>query len=1158
MAIKDSVLNFVIKAKNLAGDVLSKFGKDIAGVDSTSEAAAKSVDALGKASDNLGDATSGASAAAKSLDKSLDSIDDKAGAAASAATTLREKIKGISNDSLASGKAADKAAASIGKMGQRYDAAGNPIETTRQEIKSTNNELDRVDGASAKAGTSIGSLTKRLLAMAAAAIGINTVKNALADMLNTGDKFERLSLQMNQTMGSIADGEKATAWVKDFAKNTPLQLDQVTETFVRLKNFGLDPQAGTMQAIVDQAAKLGKGYEAVEGISLALGQAWAKQKLQGEEIMQLIERGVPVWDLLAKVTGKNTAELQKMSEAGQLGKDTIKALIDEMGKQSTGAAAQNMSLLSGYISNLKDEWSLFLNEIAQSGALDYAKGQLRQLIAYIQELKTTGQLKEFAQQISDGFIAISEASKSVVLAIKDNIGTIGLLAKAYAAVKLVEFASSAKNLALTLGTTLVGSTTAAAGALGVFAKALRAAPWVLVIDQVGKLVQTYGGLVTAKGKLEAAQAGENKAQDDAITKMQEFNEQTGLNVQSLEEIINLQKSGAIFLDEYTGKWRLATNQITEAEKAERANTDAQKKAVAERTAYKNQLDDLAAKFEEVKDKSKDASDAIVSIGQKALETGGGGMDVLATVLQSIAFEGKATSEELQNGLGKLLLGLNDAQYQKFAPSIIAALDKIKTGTQNTTAVLGGMKKVISEELTAAAAKLGIDLAKVFTGLDKDSVTGIGALTDLGHKLAEAGIKGKEADDAIREGLLKTLKGLDTTKEIDATIASLTEMVKTGELSGVAFNGMLGTLLKLRNIVVNGGKEQQDSQQKLGEENKKTAGTWGLISVEANNAAHEMSEAGSIAKWVQDQYKALRDEVVALGPAAAAAFDQLQKVNPNTEFLRDEFGDLKQAIADSTNEIERLQQVSTAADFTGINRFLQEAAINAELVKKEYAEQKLALEQLQKAYAAGAISAQQFINSARGASSSTSLLNDADLSALRNQIKAAQEQMESLRDSTLGTLNSLESELANLQGNAERVAQLAYESRLADLNAKLDEAKKSGDKEAITNAQEALRIAKEIYDIKKQQLADDKKAAEEAKAAEAAAKAEAAAQAAKEQQAQQQASAQQQTIQQQPATGSVQRLEIKLPNNKTASLSGTADDVNNLLEFLNQAGMRSLQ
>ena len=82
-----------------------------------------------------------------------------------------------------------------------------------------------------------------------------------------------LGVQMNAVMGSFASGREATAWVKQFAIDVPLQLNEVNQAFVKAKAFGLDPMNGTMKAIVDQAFKLGGGFQEVEGITLALGQA---------------------------------------------------------------------------------------------------------------------------------------------------------------------------------------------------------------------------------------------------------------------------------------------------------------------------------------------------------------------------------------------------------------------------------------------------------------------------------------------------------------------------------------------------------------------------------------------------------------------------------------------------------------------------------------------------------------------------------------------------------------------------------------------------------------------------------------------------------------------------------------------------------------------
>ena len=134
---------------------------------------------------------------------------------------------------------------------------------SNKALRKLRGNVKGVDETSQKAGTSIGKLTKRVLALAAAGIGLQVFVSRIRELFSTGDQFERLAIQMEQVMGSVAGGREATAWVKEFTQNTPLQLEQTTETFVRLKSFGIDPLNGSMQAIVDQAEKLGGGYERV-------------------------------------------------------------------------------------------------------------------------------------------------------------------------------------------------------------------------------------------------------------------------------------------------------------------------------------------------------------------------------------------------------------------------------------------------------------------------------------------------------------------------------------------------------------------------------------------------------------------------------------------------------------------------------------------------------------------------------------------------------------------------------------------------------------------------------------------------------------------------------------------------------------------------------
>ncbi|WP_252177190.1 tape measure protein [Endozoicomonas sp. 4G] len=353
----------------------------------------------------------------RSLQRSLESARKSVVSASRAYHAQRQKLSelrgsleqaGLSNKNLsAQQQRLQKELKETASALQKVDAkAKNSARTfKRSGFRRLARDADRASG-------SMGRLSQRLGALVATSVGLYTVKRAIQGLLSTGDQFERLRIQLNAVMGSVAEGERAIQWIKQFTRETPYQLEQVAEAFVRLKAFGLDPMDGSMQAMVDQASKLGGGMERLNGISLALGQAWAKQKLQGEEILQLVERGVPVWELLEKATGKNVQELQKLSTAGKLGRETIALLIEEIGKSSAGAAAENMSLLSGYVSNLKDSWQNFLDEVAQSGALSYAKDQLKSLSDQISIMSEDGRLSRLAQSISDAFVQMGEAIKA--------------------------------------------------------------------------------------------------------------------------------------------------------------------------------------------------------------------------------------------------------------------------------------------------------------------------------------------------------------------------------------------------------------------------------------------------------------------------------------------------------------------------------------------------------------------------------------------------------------------------------------------------------------------------------------------------------------------------------------------------------------------------
>ena len=248
------------------------------------------------------------------------------------------------------------------------------------------------------------------VAAGAAASTVGVVALAANQLLKVATSFESYNIQLETLEGSSEKGRKAMAWISDFAARTPLELDQVVEAYRNLKTFGLDPTDGTLQALVDTMAASGKGAEQLEGLTLALGQAWTKGKLQGEEALQLLERGVPVWDILSQKYGKTAAELQDLASKGKLGREAIRLLIEEIGRRNAGASDKMARTWTGMVSNLSDAWTRFALAIMDAGLFDWMKGKLQMVLDTVNRMAGDGTLQAWAARVSARIIRVLEAA----------------------------------------------------------------------------------------------------------------------------------------------------------------------------------------------------------------------------------------------------------------------------------------------------------------------------------------------------------------------------------------------------------------------------------------------------------------------------------------------------------------------------------------------------------------------------------------------------------------------------------------------------------------------------------------------------------------------------------------------------------------------------
>ena len=243
-------------------------------------------------------------------------------------------------------------------------------------------------------------------------ISLAGVGIGLKKLWDTSATFESLDMQIGALFGEKRRKE-VMDWAVAFAKINPGGVTDTIRALGMLKGYGVDGTLGTMQAISDYVAMIGGGSDDVRGISLAIGQMSAKQKVQAQEIIQLTNRSVPAWQLLSDATGKSVKDLQKMGEKGQLDISYVRKLVSQMQKVAKGAGAKALETGRGIIDRLGDIWEQFERKIGDSGAYAFAKKK----VSEVTEFLARPEMDAIAKRISDAIVqvgtSVEKALKSV-------------------------------------------------------------------------------------------------------------------------------------------------------------------------------------------------------------------------------------------------------------------------------------------------------------------------------------------------------------------------------------------------------------------------------------------------------------------------------------------------------------------------------------------------------------------------------------------------------------------------------------------------------------------------------------------------------------------------------------------------------------------------
>ena len=279
-----------------------------------------------------------------------------------------------------------------------------------QVINKLQTNLTNVSQEGQKAGKSIASSFSNLSIVVT---GINSALEVtrklfsfLSQPFEIAANFENLETQLSVLYQSTDTAKAKLQELKEYSDKTPFTLSQLAEAETTLASFGLTAEqtSNVLKQIGDIS---GGNAEKLKSLALVFGQVSAAGKLQGQDLMQMINVGFNPLRTISQLTGESIEELKnRMAQGGISAQEVAMAFeaATSKGGQFYQMAEKQSQTFSGLVSTLKGGVETILLEIMNAGLFEYVKNMLAGIIIFFNENKQT--IISFLQSIGGAFATV--------------------------------------------------------------------------------------------------------------------------------------------------------------------------------------------------------------------------------------------------------------------------------------------------------------------------------------------------------------------------------------------------------------------------------------------------------------------------------------------------------------------------------------------------------------------------------------------------------------------------------------------------------------------------------------------------------------------------------------------------------------------------------
>jgi len=188
-----------------------------------------------------------------------------------------------------------------------------------------------------------------------AAFSTQVILNFSRQVIAIRSEFEKFEAVLTNTLGSAGAARLALLDIKDMAKETPFSVAELSDAFVKLTNYGLQPTMEAMTQYADLASAVGRSFdEMAEAVADATTGEFERLKSFGIRASKEGDKVTFTFKGIATEVDFTSAAIENY----------IRGLGDLEGVQ--GSAIAQMDTLGGSVSNLGDKYMSLMSTIGET------------------------------------------------------------------------------------------------------------------------------------------------------------------------------------------------------------------------------------------------------------------------------------------------------------------------------------------------------------------------------------------------------------------------------------------------------------------------------------------------------------------------------------------------------------------------------------------------------------------------------------------------------------------------------------------------------------------------------------------------------------------------------------------------------------------------